>query len=310
MKITRLPQPQGTFIVVQDHYIKDCQLSMEAKGLLTYLLSLPESWELSVLELSNHFTNGRYSVQRTLKELREKHYVSWQKKRGVAGRYGYNQYIVSSVARHDGNTTSENTAADIPASVTPPADNQAQENNGITKDTNNKKPIKEKNENKNNDKSNTQDTPTSQGKFTRTLDFQTQLRIKAHLDKVLQFTEQQMELPRYGKFLAGIYASLCYAKGFGNTEISKAINSIGKLIREGRWQTPIYYAWANEHCEVMDVIAQMQAFYQELNESRNTLKSQLCKYDANYRSKQEARVRHAESQIAALQVRLSVDVSA
>ena len=302
MTIIRRPELNAPFVSVQMHYLRDQHLSLRAMGLLTYLLSLPPNWRMRPTELTTHFTEGKDAFYGVLRQLREHDYVRVRQERCDTGKFTPREYFIAAkpFKQWADETELDLPDADTPDRDTPPLYKKETPNEGID--------VKDKKQN--NDKRNTQNNSTSQGQFTRTLDFQTQLRIKAHLDKVLQFTEQQMALPRYGKFLAGIYASLCYAKGFGNTEISKAINSIGKLVREGRWQTPMYYTWANEHCEVMNVIAQMQAFYQELNESRNTLKSQLCKYDVNYRSKQEARVRHAESQIAALQARLSVDVTA
>jgi hypothetical protein len=66
---------------------------MRAKGLLVYLLSLPESWDLHKTEVQKHFTDGRDAVFRAFEELEKLGYIQGKKFRDEKGRIQY-QYTV------------------------------------------------------------------------------------------------------------------------------------------------------------------------------------------------------------------------
>lgn len=60
---------------------------MRAKGLLVYLLSLPETWEIHKTELQKHFTDGRDAVFRAFEELEKKGYIQVKKYRDQEGKF-------------------------------------------------------------------------------------------------------------------------------------------------------------------------------------------------------------------------------
>lgn len=45
------------------------KMSAKAKGILTYLLSKPNSWKFNMQDIENHFTDGPDSIRSGLKEL-------------------------------------------------------------------------------------------------------------------------------------------------------------------------------------------------------------------------------------------------
>ena len=59
------------YVIIDRRPINNSKLSFKAKGILTYLMSRPDGWEVSVTDLVNHSTDGEASIRSGLKELRE-----------------------------------------------------------------------------------------------------------------------------------------------------------------------------------------------------------------------------------------------
>ena len=72
---------------VDNEWVKDPNLTLKAKGLLIYMLSLPDDWGFHMNELANHFDNGIDSIKSTMKELKDKGYVECKHLRDEKGRY-------------------------------------------------------------------------------------------------------------------------------------------------------------------------------------------------------------------------------
>lgn len=66
--------------------LKDEKLSFKAKGLLAYMLSLPDDWVFYETELVNHSTDGLASVKSGLKELQERGYLDRNRERNAKGQ--------------------------------------------------------------------------------------------------------------------------------------------------------------------------------------------------------------------------------
>jgi hypothetical protein len=67
------------------------QLSPRAYRILTYLLSLPDKWQLRVKHLMNHFGFGRDSTYNALKELRRLGYATLKRGRRSSSWFIYDQ---------------------------------------------------------------------------------------------------------------------------------------------------------------------------------------------------------------------------
>ena len=84
---------KDNFTVVDNHFIRDDNLSWKAKGLLVYLLHLPNDWVVSISDLKNRATNGRDSTSNGIQELIEKGYVTRVQIK-VEGRFNGYEYTV------------------------------------------------------------------------------------------------------------------------------------------------------------------------------------------------------------------------
>ena len=75
-KITR--QKRNTpFVQIDKNALQDERLSWKAKGLLAYLLSLPDDWQIYINELKNHAKDGRDSTRTAMNELIKFGYISF-----------------------------------------------------------------------------------------------------------------------------------------------------------------------------------------------------------------------------------------
>lgn len=63
------------YFVMSRHTAQDRNLSFEARGLLSYLLSKPENWEVQIPDLMNEGNCGRDRVYRVIRELTERKYI-------------------------------------------------------------------------------------------------------------------------------------------------------------------------------------------------------------------------------------------
>lgn len=90
----RRSKPERDFTVIPNEPLQDDALSWGARGLLSFLLSMPVTWEVNVKDLAKRSKkNGRDATQGFLKELIDANYVLREQVR-LRGRFlGYN-YVV------------------------------------------------------------------------------------------------------------------------------------------------------------------------------------------------------------------------
>ncbi len=137
-------QKTGNFTIMANHHLRDRTLSLKAKGLLSVLLSLPETWEYSVAGLAKILREGVGSISSGLKELEAAGYVRRRQRRDARGRMADTEYEVYEVpCLHTSgaadvpvenlckNGAPEPTgAAESPDAGGPPADEPSAENPG------------------------------------------------------------------------------------------------------------------------------------------------------------------------------------
>lgn len=92
MSVIRVKKNKN-YTTMSNYHLKDKNLSLKAKGLLSMILSLPDSWHYSVRGLSSICKEGKDSIARILRELEECGYVYRQQAR-AAGRFMQIEYIV------------------------------------------------------------------------------------------------------------------------------------------------------------------------------------------------------------------------
>lgn len=63
------------YTVIHNEFLRRNDLSWKAKGILAYVLSLPDDWNINLKELMQHATDGEGSFRSGWKELEEKGYA-------------------------------------------------------------------------------------------------------------------------------------------------------------------------------------------------------------------------------------------
>ena len=82
------------FTVMSNHHLRNKNLSLKAKGLLTIMLSLPDEWDFTMKGLASLSDDKITSVRSALKELEKAGYVQKSRVRKPNGQYGQANYII------------------------------------------------------------------------------------------------------------------------------------------------------------------------------------------------------------------------
>lgn len=88
---------QSNFTTIDNHALKNKELSFKAKGMLVYMWSLPNDWIFYETEIVNHATDGISSVRGALKELQDAGYLLKQRKRDEKGKLKENDWLISDI---------------------------------------------------------------------------------------------------------------------------------------------------------------------------------------------------------------------
>lgn len=116
---------EGNYTILNNTCIRDKRLSLKAKGLHTYFMSLPPNWNLYKSELVKHSRDGIDSVNSAIKELVELGYVEiTEQKRLADGRFAGKAYGFHAKPIN----TDEDTRHGFPVTVKPLTDKPFTEN--------------------------------------------------------------------------------------------------------------------------------------------------------------------------------------
>lgn len=86
---------KDSFTILDTTCIRDSRLSMKAKGLHTYLMSLPQNWKINLSELKTHFSDGKDSINSAIKELISFGYIKKEtQERQQTGQFGNSVFYV------------------------------------------------------------------------------------------------------------------------------------------------------------------------------------------------------------------------
>lgn len=89
-----MKKESGNFVTIHKGFIQDSNLSWKAKGLLLYLLSRPDDWQIYETELIKHTSDGLSSLKSGIKELEKTGYIERKRKRDDKGRLKEYEYEV------------------------------------------------------------------------------------------------------------------------------------------------------------------------------------------------------------------------
>lgn len=85
---------KNNFTIIPNKTINDEKLSLRSRGLLTYLLSKPDNWNVSLVHLSTVCNEGKSAIRASLNELIEHGYIKRGQLRDDTGRMTGYQYDV------------------------------------------------------------------------------------------------------------------------------------------------------------------------------------------------------------------------
>ena len=123
----RRSKRDSNFTMISNVGLKDKRLSFKAKGLLSYMLSLPDDWVFYESEIVNHATDGKQSVRTGMKELEKFGYLVREQQRSSNGKFANIDWVVSDEPINSVTTASQ-PSTDLPSSDNPSSDNPSSDN--------------------------------------------------------------------------------------------------------------------------------------------------------------------------------------
>lgn len=84
---------EKNYTVISNYLLQDKNLSYRAKGLLSYMLSLPEDWNYTVRGLASLSKEGFKAIMSILRELEMNRYLVRERKQESNGRFYYEYNI-------------------------------------------------------------------------------------------------------------------------------------------------------------------------------------------------------------------------
>lgn len=76
MSIFRVVKDKNNpYLIMHKHGLQDVNLSWKAKGILAYLLSLPDDWQIYESEIQQHARDGKDSLAAGIRELIQNKYI-------------------------------------------------------------------------------------------------------------------------------------------------------------------------------------------------------------------------------------------
>ncbi len=93
MAVFRVERTQN-YTVMSNYHLRDKSLSLKAKGLLSLMLSLPETWDYTLSGLAKISLEGKDAIRATVVELEKAGYIQRHQTTGKDGKFGSNEYII------------------------------------------------------------------------------------------------------------------------------------------------------------------------------------------------------------------------
>ena len=120
------------YTVMSNHHLRNTELSLKAKGLLSLMLSLPENWDYTTKGLAAICKDGIDSISSCIRELEKHGYIIRERMRNEKGQPTTIEYTIleqpKSAPPEREKPIRENPVLDIPAQAEPIQENTAQLN--------------------------------------------------------------------------------------------------------------------------------------------------------------------------------------
>ena len=126
MAVFRVEKNQN-YTVMSNHHLRNTDLSLKSKGLLSQMLSLPEEWDYTLKGLSKINREGIDAIREAIRELERAGYVTRTRVRNEKGQLGAADYVIHEFPVQP-KPILENPTLDKPVSENPTLENPMQEN--------------------------------------------------------------------------------------------------------------------------------------------------------------------------------------
>ena len=131
MAVFRIDKTRN-YTVMSNHHLRNTELSLKAKGLLSLMLSLPENWDYTTKGLAAICKDGIDSISSCIRELEKHGYIIRERMRNEKGQLTTIEYTIleqpKSAPPEREKPIRENPVLDIPAQAEPIQENTAQLN--------------------------------------------------------------------------------------------------------------------------------------------------------------------------------------
>lgn len=90
-----------SYTVMSNHHLRNSRLSLKAKGLLSQMLSLPDTWDYTLQGLARINQEGIDAIRAAVKELEKEGYITRSRIRNDKGQLGGTEYVIHEVPTGD-----------------------------------------------------------------------------------------------------------------------------------------------------------------------------------------------------------------
>lgn len=130
------------YTVMSNYHLRDTNLSLKAKGLLSQMLSLPDNWDYTLTGLAQINLESKDAIRAAVNELEKAGYIQRRQTTDGNGKFGANEYIIhecpSAASPLLDFPTTENPSTEKPSSENPTQLNIDIQNTDISKKKNKK----------------------------------------------------------------------------------------------------------------------------------------------------------------------------
>ncbi|MBF7022516.1 conserved phage C-terminal domain-containing protein [Staphylococcus kloosii] len=102
MGIIRTNKTAGNYFIASKYYVEDENISWKAKGIMSYLFSKPDDWQIYQTQLEKVSKDGKASVRSTINELIDNGYMTRQSRRKNNGDFDGYDYTLHEHPVNDG----------------------------------------------------------------------------------------------------------------------------------------------------------------------------------------------------------------
>ena len=134
MAVFRVERNTG-YTVMSNHHLRNKELSLKAKGLLSQMLSLPEDWDYTLAGLSYINREKIDAIREAIKELEKAGYIKRSRERDEKGRLRGADYVIYEQPQPDEEQEATPPISDLPTLENPTLDNPTLEKPMLEKPT-------------------------------------------------------------------------------------------------------------------------------------------------------------------------------